>query len=203
MSDVQTANTRKTEYDISPVFVSRWSPRAFTGEPVEDAALFSLFEAARWAPSANNSQPWRFIYAKNGGAGWDKLLGLANENNRRWASRAGVLVALLSKKTHVRNGDTEPTPLRNHSLDAGAAWASLAFQAVHVGLATHAIGGFDRDNAPSVLGVPEGFQVEILIAIGKQGERADLPEDIQGREQPAPRKPLASFYAEGQFNFKE
>lgn len=203
MSDVQTANTRKTEYDISPVFVNRWSPRAFTGELVEDAALFSLFEAARWAPSANNSQPWRFIYAKNGGAGWDKLLGLANENNRRWASRAGVLVALLSKKTHVRIDDTEPTPLRNHSLDAGAAWASLAFQAVHIGLATHAIGGFDRDNAPSVLRVPEGFQVEILIVIGKQGERADLPEDIQGREQPTPRKPLASFYAEGQFNFKE
>ena len=172
MSDVQSINPRQAESDISPIFLNRWSPRAFTGEPVEDAALFSLFEAARWAPSANNSQPWRFIYAKNGGVGWGKLLGLANENNRRWAARAGVLVALLSKKTHVRKGDTEPTPLRNHSLDAGAAWASLAFQAVHVGLATHAIGGFDRDNAPSVLGVPEGFQVEILIAIGKPGIKA-------------------------------
>ncbi len=203
MSNIHQIQTRKTEYAIDTVFVDRWSPRAFTGEAIDDALLFSLFEAARWAPSANNSQPWRFIYAKNGSPSWAKLLGLANENNQRWASRASVLVALISKTTHIRNGDTEPTPLRNHSLDAGAAWASLAFQAVHTGLVTHAIGGFDREKARVELGIPEGFHIEILIAIGKQAERASLPEDIQTREQPTPRKPLSYFVAEGQFGFSE
>jgi nitroreductase len=194
---------RKTEYEIHPLFTQRWSPRAFTGEPIDDAQLFSLFEAARWAPSGNNSQPWRFIYAKQGSASWPKFIGLANELNQRWASRASALVVLVSKTTNVRNGDTQPTPLRNHSLDAGAAWVSLALQAAHIGLITHAIGGFDRERARVELGIPEGFHIEILIAVGKQGDRNLLPEEIQAREQPTPRKPLRSLVAEGQFDFSE
>jgi len=197
------ANTRVPEYDIDPIFIQRWSPRAFTGDSIDNTVLLSLFEAARWAPSANNSQPWRFIYAKNGSEHWSKILGLANENNQRWAAKAGAIVALVSKTTHVRNGDTVPTPLRNHSLDAGAAWTSLALQAVHSGLATHAIGGFDRDKARDILNIPEGFHVEILIAIGKQADRNTLPEDIQAREQPTPRRPLKHFIAEGNFTFNE
>jgi hypothetical protein len=116
-------------------------------------------------------------------------------------NKAAVLVALVSKTTHVRNGDTQPTPLRNHSLDAGAAWASLAFQATHIGWRTRAIGGFNRELAPSVLGVPDGYRVEILIAIGKQGEKSTLPEDFQEREQPTPRHKVQQFVSEGTFNF--
>ena len=192
---------RLPEYDIDPVFTNRWSPRSFTGEPVSDPQLFSLFEAARWAPSANNSQPWRFIYAKNGSEHWSRFLQLANENNQRWAAKAGALVALVSKKTHLRQGDTEPSALRNHSLDAGAAWASLAFQAVHAGLSTHAIGGFDREKARQILGVPDDYHIEILIAVGKRAGLETLDADLHERERPTPRRPLKDFLAEGVFQF--
>ncbi|BCM24323.1 nitroreductase family protein [Methyloradius palustris] len=200
MSD---SNQRITEYDINPIFIQRWSPRAFTGEAIDESLLFSLFEAARWAPSANNSQPWRFIYAKRDSAHWHALLGLTNENNQRWAAKAGAIVALISKTSHIRNGETEPSPLRNHSLDAGAAWTSLALQALYAGLATHAIGSFDREKAREVLSIPEGFHIEILIAIGKQAERDSLPADLQAREQPTPRQSLSQFVAEGSFSFRE
>jgi nitroreductase len=197
------ATNRNAAHDINPIFVDRWSPRAYTGEAIDDATLLSLFEAARWAPSANNSQPWRFIYAKSGSAHWNSLFSLLNENNQRWVNKAAVLIALVSKKTHVRQGDTSPSPLKNHSLDAGAAWASLAFQAYEAGWRTRAIGGFNRERAPEVLGVPEGYQVEILIAVGKQADKSVLPEDFHEREQPTPRKPLEKFVAEGKFSFTE
>ncbi|MEJ1959504.1 MAG: nitroreductase family protein [Nitrosomonadales bacterium] len=93
---------RVTEYNINDIFINRWSRRAYTGEAIDDQTLFSLFEAARWAPSANNSQPWRFIYVKNGSEYWDPLLKAANERNQRWAAKAGVLIVLISKKTQIR-----------------------------------------------------------------------------------------------------
>lgn len=196
-------SNRHAPHPVDSIFIDRWSPRAYTGEAIDDASLRSLFEAARWAPSANNSQPWRFIYAKNGSAHWGDLFALLNENNQRWVNRAAVLIALVSKKTHVRPGETAASPLKNHSLDAGAAWASLAFQAYQLGWRTRAIGGFNRDAAPEVLGVPEGYQVEILIAVGKQADKSVLPEDFHEREQPTPRKPVEKFIAEGKFSFAE
>lgn len=194
---------RVAEYGINRIFIERWSQRAYSGEAIEERALFGLFEAARWAPSASNSQPWRFIYARNGSEHWTPLFSLVNEKNQRWAAKAGVLIALLSRKTHVRTGDTGPTPLRNHSLDAGAAWLSLALQAAHAGLSARAIGGFDREQARILLGIPEGFHLEILIAVGKPADRASLDADLQAREYPTPRKPVEQFVAEGRFAFNE
>jgi nitroreductase len=197
------STTRTAEFAIDPVFLNRWSPRAFTGEPIDEHTLFTLFEAARWAPSANNSQPWRFIYALNGSSNWPRFFGLLNENNRRWAANASALVVLVSKTTHVHSGDTEPSPLRNHSFDSGAAWAHLALQALHSGWRTHAIGGFNRDQAREVLTVPPGYSVEVAVAIGRQAQLASLPPDLQAREQPNQRHPLRRFVAEGRFNFRE
>jgi nitroreductase len=194
---------RNTEYAIDPIFTDRWSPRAFTGEAIDETTLFTLFEAARWAPSANNSQPWRFIYTLKDSANWPIFFGLLNENNRRWAVNASALVVLVSKTTHVRNGDTEPSPLRNHSFDSGAAWANLALQALHSGWRTHAIGGFNRDKARDALSVPQGYSVEVAIAIGRQAEHTSLPPDLQDREQPNQRKPVGKFVAEGRFAFSE
>lgn len=194
---------RESQYPIHPLFLSRWSPRSFTGEPIDDMTLQSLFEAARWAPSGNNSQPWRFIYAHQGTEAWQRLLLLANEGNQRWAKEASVLALLVSKTSHVRKGDTVATPLRNHSFDTGAAWAYLALQATYTGLITHAIGGFDRDRARVEFIIPEDFHIEILIAIGKQGEPGALPEDIRLRETPTTRKPLGSLYTEGVFKFPD
>ncbi|SDB91123.1 nitroreductase family protein [Paraburkholderia lycopersici] len=194
---------RKAEYDIAPIFTNRWSPRAFTGAAVDDETLYALFEAARWAPSANNAQPWRFIYARKDSASWPAVFGLLNENNQRWAANASVLIVLLSARTHVRPGSSEPSPLVSHSLDAGAAWASLAFQAYYAGLSAHAIGGFDRAKARIVLNVPEGYQVEVAIAVGKRADSSVLPRDLQEREWPTQRRPVNAFVAEGRFAFED
>lgn len=194
---------RIPEHEINPLFTGRWSPRAFTGETIDPTTLLSLFEAARWSPSANNSQPWRFVYALNGSAYWPTFFDLLNDGNRTWAANASVLVILLSKTSHFRKGASQATPLRSHSLDTGAAWASLAFQAEYLGWRTHAIGGFDKDKARQVLAIPDGYHVEVAIAIGKQAQRDSLPTDLQAREQPSQRKPLHEIVAEGRFAFDE
>jgi nitroreductase len=194
---------RNAEFAIDPIFINRWSPRAFTGEAIDETTLFTLFEAARWAPSANNSQPWRFLYALKDSHDWPVFLNLLNDNNQRWAANASVLVVLVSKTTHVRGGDTEPSPLRNHSFDSGAAWAHLSLQALHSGWHTHAMGGFNREKAREVLGVPEGYSVEVAIAVGRQAQRDSLPPDLKEREHPNQRKPVGKFVAEGRFVFQE
>jgi nitroreductase len=201
VNDMST--TRNAEFGIDPIFTNRWSPRAFTGEAIDERTLFTLFEAARWAPSANNSQPWRFIYCLKDSSKWPDFLGLLSNTNRRWAANASALVVLVSKTTHIRNGDAEPTPLRSHSFDSGAAWALLALQALHSGWRTHAMGGFNRDLAREVLSVPEGYNVEVAIAIGRQAQHGSLPPDLQERERPSQRKPLGKFVAEGRFAFVE
>ncbi|XVJ70389.1 MAG: nitroreductase family protein [Rhizobacter sp.] len=194
--------SRQAEHPIAPLFINRWSPRAFSGEAISETELFSLFEAARWAPSANNSQPWRFIYVLNGTPEWTAVHALLNENNQRWSAKAAALVVLVSKTTHRRKDATEATPLRSHSLDAGAAWASLAFQAEHSGWRTHAIGGFNRDAARQTLGIPDGFHVEVAIAIGRQAQADTLPEDLRQREVPNQRQPLKDIVARGRFQFE-
>lgn len=196
-----TAVARVADHDIDPVFINRWSPRSFADDTIDDETLFRLFEAARWAPSGNNSQPWRFIYAKRNSAAWPDFYSLLNEKNQRWASRAAVLVVLVSKTAQVRKGAAEATPLRNHSLDAGAAWASLAFQAEYLGWSTHAIGGFNRERSRELLQVPQDFHVEIAIAIGKRSAIESLPEEFHEREQPSQRLPLSELVAQGKFSF--
>lgn len=192
---------RTPSFPIAPLFVNRWSPRAFSGEAIGEQELFKLFEAARWAPSANNAQPWRFIYALNGSPEWPGIHALLNENNQRWAAKAAALAVLVSKTTHLRRDAAGPTPLRSHSLDAGAAWVSLAFQAELSGWRAHAIGGFDREQARSVLGVPGDFHVEVAIAIGRQADPQSLPEDLRQREAPNQRLPLNEIVAQGRFAF--
>jgi nitroreductase len=196
-------STRQPEFAIDPVFVKRWSPRAFTGETIDEITLLTLFEAARWAPSASNSQPWRFIYALRGSPHWPAFLSLLSGSNQRWAANASVLLVLVSRTTQLRPGDTEASPLRSHSFDSGAAWAHLSLQALHSGWRTHAMGGFNRDKAREVLGVPEGYSVEVAIAVGRQAERGSLPPDLQERELPSQRRPVGQFVAEGRFDFQD
>lgn len=192
---------REPSHPVHPLFVNRWSRRAFSGEGISREQLYSLFEAARWAPSANNAQPWRFIYALNGTVEWAQLHQLLNENNQRWSAKAAALVILVSKTVHLRRDATEASPLRSHSLDSGAAWASLAFQAELSGWRTHAIGGFDRERARQSLEIPPEFQVEVAIAIGRQADPVTLPDDMRAREVPNQRRPLHEIVAHGRFNF--
>ena len=192
-------NPRKADHPASRIFVDRWSPRAYTGEAMPDADLHRLFEAARYAPSAYNSQPWRFLYAKRGTTDFDRFLGLLNEGNRGWAKNASVLIVLVSRKFMRPLGADKDVPARSHSLDAGAAWAYLALEASILGWPAHAMVGMDFDKARVELYVPDDFHVEMAIALGKRGDKATLPEALAARESPNVRNNVAQFALPGGF----
>jgi nitroreductase len=189
---------RIAEHAIAPHFLDRWSPRAFTGEAMPQATLLSLFEAARWAPSAANGQPWRFVYGHRGTEAFETIYNTLDEGNRRWADKASVLVVIISQ-THRKSADGEMRPAYTHAFDTGAAWAYLALEATRAGYHAHGMGGIDREKAMQVLGVPEGFRVEAGLAIGKIAPKETLPEDLMKREVPSTRKPVAEFISEGKF----
>ncbi|MCM2476687.1 nitroreductase family protein [Rhizobium sp. CG5] len=193
------SNHRQSDYPIHPVFLDRWSPRSFTGESMDKASLMTILEAAHWAPSASNYQPWRFVYALKGDAHWDGLLGLLAESNQVWARSASALVMIFSDTLNRKDDGSEPQPFRSHSFDAGAAWAMLALQAFHSGYFAHAMGGVNFERALEVLVVPPGYRAEAAVAIGKLGDPALLPEQLQGREVPNGRKPLSAVAFEGSF----
>jgi nitroreductase len=192
-------NHRTADHPIDKVFLERWSPRAFTGADMTEAELFTILEAARWAPSSYNSQPWRFIYGLRGTPAFDKLLGLLNPFNQSWAKNGSALVVLVSSSTMLPPGADKPVPSHSHSLDAGSAWAYLALQASISGWAAHGMVGFDIPRAFTELNVPEGFRVEVAIVIGKPGDKSILPEGLAAREAPSPRKPLSETAFEGSF----
>lgn len=190
---------RQIHHPIDSLFVSRWSARAYTGEPIPDQVLLSAIEAARWAPSAGNAQPWRFIYAKRDSQHWPRFFALVNERNQRWAANASALVVLLSHK--FRQGDGGRRASNSHSFDAGAAWSNFAHQAHLLGWSARAIGGFDRAATRALLGVPEDYAIEVIIALGKPGEKERLPEDLLVKETPTDRLPVSAVLAEGRFAF--
>lgn len=194
-----TANHRTADHEIDPLFLERWSPRAFTTDEISDAALFSILEAARWAPSSYNSQPWRFVYARRGTPHWEALLGLLNEFNRSWAKAASALVIVVSKPTLALPGKAEEIPSHSHSFDSGAAWAHLALQATRLGYQAHGMVGFDIARAASELNVPAGYRVEAAVAIGTPGDKSLLPDALQAREAPSQRNPLSASAFEGAF----
>src|SRR5690625_676193 len=187
-------NNRKADFDIHDVFLRRWSPRAFSEKEVTDDVLHSIFEAARWAPSAANIQPWQFIYAKSE-EDRERFLTFINDNNVKWCQHAPVLVAVASKVTRNDAGDPNPT----HAFDTGAAWGYLALEATRKGLITHGMGGFSREKAKEVLNIPDDHEVHAIIAIGYQGTLERLDESFHEREKASDRKKLSEFISEGQF----
>lgn len=193
------ASGRKADYRADPLFVDRWSARSYTGEEISDDILYALFEAARWAPSASNAQPWRFLYAKRGGEDFDLYLSLLFERNRLWAKQAAALAVIVSKTTVLRPGATEPAQNRFHSFDAGAAWANLALQASLLGWSTRAIGGFDVEAARIKLNIPDDYSVETALAIGRPGDKSLLPQEFQALETPNQRRPLAETLVGARF----
>lgn len=185
---------RKAEQTVSDIFINRWSPRAMSPEEIDDKALLSLVEAARWAPSSNNNQPWRFIYARRNTPHWNTFFNLLTESNQAWAKNAALLLVVISKTTFDSG-----KPSRTHSYDTGAAWVSFALQASLNNLYAHGMQGFDYDRAKEVLHVPDDYQVEAMIAVGKKGRKEDLPDHLQEREFPSGRKSIAEIAMEGEF----
>jgi len=156
----------------------------------------TLLEAARWAPSAFNEQPWRFIYAHKNSATFEKLLDSMVSVNQNWAKNAAVLVVVVSNTLSQRTG--EPSPY--HTFDAGSAWMSIALQGSISGLVIDAIGGFDREETRKNLAIPAEFKIEIIIAIGKPGNKESLSPELQAREVPNNRKPLNEIVFEDTFS---
>lgn len=172
--------------DIDPVFLDRWSTRAFSPGPLSQSEIDTLFEAARWAPSANNSQPWLFLYATEGPER-EVFNSLLRPGNQKWAPAAPLLAFILARRV-----SPDGRVLRTAQFDTGAAWMSLAIQANRMGLYTHAMAGILVDEVHEKLGLdPEEFDVVAGLAIGHRGDPADLPEDLQERERQSDRKPLS------------
>ena len=186
---------RKSNYDILPEILNRWSARAMSGEEMSDEELMPLFEAARWAPSSYNNQPWRFIYAKRNTPYWDKLFNLMVEFNQSWAKNAACLIVLVSHKNYERNNEFA----RTHSFDTGSAWENLAIEGTRKGFVVHAMEGFDYDKAKKDLNVPDDYSVECMIAIGKKADISTLPKEMQEKEKLSDRKPLKEIMMEGEF----
>jgi len=192
---------RTADHPVHPQFLQRWSPRAFSGEAIPETTLLGFLEAARWAPSGFNAQPWRFIWARRDTAAWAPLFNTLLPFNQGWAAQASALVLVLSQTRWVPPGKTEAQDNASHAFDAGAAWGHLALQVSLAGWHAHGIGGFDREAARSALAIPADYQPQAVIAIGKRGDKAQLPEALQAREFPSPRLPLSALAAEGRFGF--
>ncbi|HEX8064072.1 MAG TPA: nitroreductase family protein [Allosphingosinicella sp.] len=189
---------RKADHRVDPLFLERWSPRAFDGSEIPDEALLALFEAARWAPSAFNSQPWRFLYARRGDADWERFLDLLVPFNRSWAQSASVLIYFLSDTLPFTDKATgEPAGSHTHSYDVGAAWVCLALQATRMGYQAHGMSGVDFDRAREVLGVPDRYRIEAAAVVGRIGDPASLPDKLRAREFPSGRKPVEEFAFRG------
>ncbi len=195
MNRDEVLNIRKPEHGVDPIFPLRWSPRAMSGEPLREADLLKLLEAARWAPSAFNNQPWRFLYSIKDDANWPLFYSLLRGKNALWCKNSGALFVMVSKTTFDESGKFA----RTHSFDMGAAWMSLALQGSLLGLVVHGMQGFDYDRARDELHVPDDHQVEAMCAVGYPGSLDLLPEDFHERERPKGRKKLSDIAWPGGF----
>ncbi len=186
---------RKPTYPIQPLILHRWSPRAMSGESLSDEELMPLFEAARWAPSSYNGQPWRFLYAKRDTPHWKTFFNLLVEFNQSWCKNAAVLVVVIARKTFEYNNK----PCITHQYDTGAAWENLALEGSARGLVVHGMEGFDYKKAQKDLKIPDAYAVLAMAAIGKPAAKENLPENLAKMEVPSDRKPLKEMIMEGEF----
>jgi nitroreductase len=192
---LKSSKYRKSTYPVDPLILHRRSRYAMSGEPITDTELMTLLEAARWAPSSYNNQPWVFIYAKRDTDAWHKFLEVLVPFNQEWACKAGALVALVSRNTYYRNNK----PSRTHSFDTGAAWENISLQGTSSGLVVHGMEGLDYEAATTMLELPDGYTLELMFAVGKPASVNTLPVALKEREKPSKRVPLEQLVCEGVF----
>jgi nitroreductase len=188
-------NPAETKHSIHGLLARRWSPRAFSDRTVEPEKLRTLLEAARWAPSSYNEQPWSFIVAtKENRDEYDRLLSCLVEGNIRWAQHAPVLMLSVAKLYFDRNRKEN-----RHALhDVGLAVGNLVTQATALGLSAHQMAGFHVEKARELFNIPEGHEPVAMIVIGYLGDAETLPEPLRERElAPRTRKPLEAFVFTG------
>jgi nitroreductase len=189
---------RESVYSIEPLLLSRVSYRSFSEERLSEDELLSLFEAARWAPSSYNNQPWRFIYVRRGDPEWNLFFDALVEFNQTWCRKADTLVVILARNNHEHN----EKPARTAQFDTGAAWMSLALEGHAKNILVHGMEGFDYDGIKKKLKIPDSYTVMAMCAIGKPGDKESLPEAIRKKEVPSTRKPLQDIISRGKFTFK-
>lgn len=191
---IRGSEVRHPDHPVDSIFVDRWSPRAMSGESLPQQQLLTLFEAARWAPSSMNNQPWRILYATRDSQQWPLFYDLLLDANKVWCAQAAALLVFVSKTT-LDSGK----PCRTHSYDTGAAWISLALQGSRMGLVVHGMQGFDYERARKELAIPDDYQVEAMAAVGLPGDVRQLPDMLQARELPSDRRKLEQTICEGTF----
>lgn len=190
---LQRANPRVPEVEVDAMFVDRWSPRAFDPSPLSESQISTMFEAARWAPSCFNEQPWLFRYAVTAKERQRYLTALVDKN-RLWAQHAPLLLFVLAR----RNFSFNAKPNRHAAFDAGAAWMSLALQARRLGLYAHGMAGFSVEKALEILDLDgEEFEVMAAVAVGRRADATALSGDLAAAEHPNERKPLAEVALQG------
>ena len=186
-----------SDFPVHELIRERWSPRAFADKPVPQDVLRSIFEAARWAPSSYNEQPWAYIVAtKDDKENFEKMLSVLVDFNAQWAKSAPVLALAVAKLAFANNN----APNRNAQYDTGAATALLSVEATARGLAVHQMAGFDAEKARQAFGIPKGWEPIAALAIGYAGDPASLPAPLKDREMtPRTRKPIGEFVMVGQW----
>lgn len=187
----------ESQYPLHDLLRRRWSPRAFDERPIESEKVQSLFEAARWAPSSSNEQPWRFLAAaKEMPEDYDRLLACLLEGNRKWAFRAPLLIMSIAGL----NFEDDAKANRHALHDTGLAAENLVLQAVALGLVAHQMAGFDVEKARSTCQIPPGYEPVAMIAVGYPGDPSLLPEYLREREmKPRARKPIGEFVFSSQW----
>lgn len=178
---------------INDLFLKRWSPRAMSGKPLTLLQVQQLVEAARWAPSSYNNQPWRYFYAISGDEFWTSFVDLLAPGNKIWAEKAGALFVVAAKTTFDYNNK----PSRTAPYDTGAATLNLAYEGFFLGLVVHQMEGFDYDKAHELLKMPKDFVVQSMVAVGFSGDVAELPKKAQQDEHPNERRPLDEIMFHG------
>jgi nitroreductase len=185
-------NPRNPLCEVDAIFIDRWSPRAFAGGTVTDDEIGALLEAARWAPSCMNEQPWRFWVARTEDAR-QRFIATLTERNQLWAKNASIFLYIGARKHFGSSKSVN----RHAFFDAGAAWMSLALQARRLGLHAHGMAGFDGKKAFALTGAnPDDVDIIAAIAVGRRGEAQSLPEDIRKRDVPTMRKSREEWVVE-------
>lgn len=191
---VDPLDYRSSEFPLDPIFLSRWSARAMSGEPLDHTLLLTCFEAARWAPSTANRQERLFLYAHRGTAAFDQFFSLLDLGNQEWNINSSVLIIALSDTL-----SSQGKFIQTHAHDTGLAVENLLLQGCKLGLVAHPMGGFSRERACIELNIPDRYQLQCMIALGIPGDVSKLSEYNQSREIPSQRKPLEEVIHEGGF----
>ena len=192
-------NQRQAKYDIEPNLLKRYSTRSFLEKEVEDKKLKAMIEAASWATSAANWQPWHFIVMKSASER-ERLVDTLFEGNSIWCQYVPTFIVITSRKTHEETN----RPIASHAFDAGAAWGIMSMEGYRQGLMTHPMSGFDQDDLREVLSLPSDYDIQAVVAVGYYDENyINLTDELKEREVPSLRKSVDQIMSFGRFHKKE